>query len=256
MCRKSKFANQVSERSRKTARGVVIKKQKDERKAHKAYIENKSVRDTWVEDSSLEFSGSISVPTSEETATKTATEASEAAFDPSNLSFFTCGALVATNYHQGLAAAAATYKQPSSGNKNGSWCGQQWDLGHCELTNSAGAGFVAISRCLSIASQQLIEAQEQLEPDARPKITIFAHDADAINKISRVRYVDYTKERSDAEPVLVDIVKKSQDLSANFDAVIELVCIPRHVAAEGNRLACAAARKAATTQQLTTTFFD
>lgn len=256
MCRKSKSANQVSDRSRKAARGVIIQKQKDERKARKAYIENKSVRDTWVEDLSLQFAGSISVPTTEETATKTATKASEAAFDPSDLSFFTCGALVATNYHQGLAAAAVIYKQPNSDNKNGSWCGRQWELGHCELTNSAGAGFVAISRCLSIAPKQLLEAQEQLEPGARPKITIFTHDADAINKISRVRYMDYTKGRPDAAPVLVDIVKKSQDLSANFDAVIELICIPRNTAGEGNRLACAAARKAAATQQLTTTFFD
>lgn len=255
MCRKGKSANEVSERSRKAARGVVNQKMEKSKKAHKAYIQNKSVRDTWVEEVSLQFAGSISVPTTEEKATKTATEASEATFDPSNLSFFTSGGIVATNYHQGLAAAAVIYKQASSGNKNGSWCGRQWELGHCELTSSAGAGFVAISRCLSIASKQLGEAQDQLEPDARPKITIFAHDADAINKISRVRYMDYTKERSDASPVLVDIVKKSQDLSANFDAVIELVCIPRHVAAEGNRLACAAARKAAATQQLPA-FFD
>ncbi|KKY29332.1 hypothetical protein UCDDA912_g10744 [Diaporthe ampelina] len=258
MCRKNRSAKQLSERGRKAARDTTRQKLNHKKAIHEAYTQNQDIRDTWVEDINLQFGGVINVPATEEKAIKTATEASEATFDPSNRVFFTYGATVAnkqakeetvTKKHEmkRLAGAAVIYKKPTANNNDGSWCGRQWELGHCETTSGAEAGFIAISKCLSIAAQEICGAQDQ---DMAPIITIFTHDQDAINKISRVRYIDSTKECSDATPVLLDIVKKSQKLRNDFGAIIELNVIPRHANVEGNRLAEAAARRAATTQNL------
>lgn len=276
MCRKLRSSKQLSERSRKAARDTSRQIINNKRACYQAFVDNKTVRETWVEDTSLQFAGVINVLAREETAIKAANEASESAFDPSNLIFFTHGVSVEnkitqakekkpTNKHHKknrLAGAAVIYKRPTANNHNGSWGGRQWELGQCETTSGAEARFVAISKCLTIAAEHLRHAQEQ---DTKPTITIFTHDLDEINKISRVRYFDSTAEpsdingvryinsttrRSDVAPVLLEIVKKSQKLRDNFGAAIELFCIPQHAAVRGNRLAEAAARKAASNQDL------
>lgn len=259
MCQKHRFAKQLSERSRKAARSNANQKINKKQARHQAYIQNKNVRDTWVEDMSLQFAGVINVPATEEKAIEIATEASESAFDASNLFFFTHGSSVPSKNTQPkeetspkhdmkrLAGAAVIFKQPAANNINGSWRGRQWGLGHCETTSGAEAGFFAISKCLTLAAEHLHHAQPE---DTEPTITIFTHDQDEINKISRVRYIDSTKDHSDATPVLLDIVKKSRKLRDNFGAAIELYCIPRHAAVRGNQLAEAAARKAASDQDL------
>lgn len=258
MCRKTKSAKQLSERSRKTARSTTNQKVNKRMARHEAYFQNKNVRDTWVEDVDLQFAGFINAPATEEKAIKVATEASEAAFDTSNLSFFTHGSSVPSqstpNKEEAsskrkmnrLAGAAVIYKQPTANNTNGSWRGRQWGIGHCESTSGAEAGFFAISKCLTLAAEHLHYAQ----PDTEPTITIFTHNYDEIKKIGRVRYIDSAKEHSDTAPVLLDIVKKSQKLRNTFGATIELYCIPRHAAVQGNRLAESAARKAASDQEL------
>lgn len=258
MCKKEGSAKQLSERSRKTARSTANQKINKRMARHEAYIQNQNLRDTWVEDVDLQFAGVINAPATEEKTIKVATEASEAAFDASNLSFFTHGSSVPSqstptkeetspkHKMKRLAGAAVIYKQPAANNTNGSWRARRWGIGHCESTNGAEAGFFAISKCLTLAAEQLHHAQ----PDTKPTITIFTHHYDEINKISRVRYSDSTKEQSDTAPVLLDIVKKSQKLRNTFGAAIELYCIPRHAAIEGNRLAEAAARKAASNQDL------
>lgn len=258
MCQKNKSVKQLSERSRKAARSNANQKINKKEARHQAYIQNKSVRDTWVEDMNLQFAGAINVPATEEKAIEIATEASEAAFDSSNLSFFTHGSSVPNKDTQPkeetspkhetkrLAGAAVIFKQPAVNNTS-SWRGRQWGLGHCETTNGAEAGLFAISKSLTLAAEQLHHAQLQ---DTEPTVTIFAHDQDEINKISRVRYIDSTKDSSDATPVLLDIVKKSRKLRDNFGAAIELYCIPKHAVVRGNQLAEAAARKAASGQDL------
>lgn len=258
MCRKTKSAKQLSERSRKTARSTTNQKINKRMARHEAYFQNKNVRDTWVDEVDLQFAGFINAPATEEKAIKVATEASEAAFDASNLSFFTHGSSVPSqstpnkeetspkHKMKRLAGAAVIYKQPAANNTNGSWRGRQWGIGHCESTSGAEAGFFAISKCLTLAAEQLHHAQ----PDTEPTITVFTHNFDEINKISRVRHIDSTKDHSDAAPVLLDIVKKSQKLRNTFGAAIKLYCIPHHAAIEGNRLAESAARKAASDQDL------
>lgn len=257
MCQKIKSAKQLSERSRKAARSNANQKINKKAARHQAYIHNKSVRDTWVEDINLQFAGAINIPATEEKAIEIATEASQAAFDSSNLVFFTHGSSVPSKNTQPketspkhetkrLAGAAVIFKQPAADNTS-SWRGRQWGLGHCETTNGAEAGFFAISKCLTLAAEHLHHAQHT---DTEPTVTIFAHDQDEINKISRVRYIDSTRECSDATPVLLDIVKKSRKLRDNFGAAIELYCIPKHAAVRGNQLAEAAARKAASDQDL------
>lgn len=258
MCQKIKSAKQLSERSRKAARSNANQKINKKAARHQVYIQNKSVRDTWVEDMNLQFAGAINVPATEEKAIEIATEASEAAFDSSNLFFFTHGSSVPHKTTQPkeetspkhemkrFAGAAVIFKQPAADNTS-SWRGRQWGLGHCETTSGAEAGFFAISKCLTLAAEHLHHAQQQ---DTEPTVTIFVHDQDEINKISRVRYIDSTTECSDATPVLLDIVKKSRKLRDNFGAAIELYCIPKHAAVRGNQLAEAAARKAASDQDL------
>lgn len=263
MCRKNRSAKQLSERSRKAARDTSRQIINDKKARYQAYVENKNVRDTWVEDVSLQFAGVINGLAKEDTAINIANEASESAFNPSNLFFFTHGVSVENKNTQAkeetstnkphkmnrLAGAAVIYKQPTANNHNGSWGGRQWELGPCEATSGAEARFFAISKCLTIAAEHLRHAPEQ---DTEPTITIFTHDLDEINKISRVRYFDSVSGRSDAMPVLLEIVKKSQKLRDNFGANIELYCIPQHATVRGNRLAEAAARKAATNQELPT----
>lgn len=255
MCRKNRAAKQVSERRRKAARDVANQKINDKSARLEARAQNSHRRDTLVEDTALQFAGNLNHQATEEKAVKLATEASEAAFDPSNLFFFTYGASVknegtSTNKHNWrnrLAGAAVVYKQHTADNVNGSWRGRQWELGHCETISGAEAGFVAISKSLTLAIEQLRHAQQQ---DAEPTITIFTHNHDEINRISKVRYIDSTLGHSDAEPVLQEIVKKSQKLRSNFGANVELYCIPWHATMKGNRLAEAAAQKAAISQDL------
>lgn len=262
MCRKDRSAKQLSERSRKTARSTTNQKINKRTARHEAYIQNQNVRDTWVEDVDLQFAGVINAPATEEKTIKVATEASEAAFDASNLLFFTHGSSVPSqstpnkeetspkHKMKRLAGAAVIYKQPATNNTNGSWRGRQWGIGHCESTSGTEAGFFAISKCLTLAAEHLHHAQ----PDTEPTITIFTHNYDEIKKIGRVRYIDSAKEHSDTMPVLIDIVKKSQKLRNTFGATIELYCIPRHAAVQGNRLAESAARKAASDQDLPAAF--
>lgn len=259
MCQKHRSAKQLSERSRKAARSKSNQKINNKEARHQAYIQNKSVRDTWVEDLNLQFAGVINVPATEEKAIEIATEASEADYDASNLIYFTHGSSVPNKNTQSeeetspkhdmkrLAGAAVIFKQPAANNSNGSWRGRQWGLGQCETTSGAEAGFFAISKCLTLAAEHLHHAQQH---DTEPTVTIFAHDQDEINKISRVRYFDSTTERSDSPPVLLDIVKKAKKLRDNFGAAIELYCIPQHAAVRGNQLAEAASRKAASHQDL------
>lgn len=262
MCKKDKSAQQLSERSRKTARSTTNQKINKRMARHEAYIQNQTLRDTWVEDVDLQFAGVINAPVTEEKTIKVATEASEAAFDASNLSFFTHGSSVPSQSTptkeetspkpkmKRLAGAAVIYKQPAANSTNGSWRGERWGIGHCESTSGAEAGFFAISKCLTLAAEHLHHAQ----PDTEPTITIFTHNYNEIKKIGRLRYIDSTKEHSDTTPILLDIVKKSQKLRNTFGAAIELYCIPRHAAIEGNRLAEAAARKAASNQDLPAAF--
>lgn len=227
---------------------------------HQASIENKNVRDTWVEDVSLQFAGVINVLATEEKAIKTATDASNAAFDPSHLFLFTHGASIPSRNTQTqketptyqemerLAGAAVICKKPTADGNNSSWFGRQWGLGRCNTSSRAEASFFAISKCLTLAIEYLRGAAPEL--DAKPTITIFAHDKEQINKIDRVRYIDSTMMRSDATPVLIEIVRKSQQLHNDFGAAIEIFCIPCHAAVEGNRLAEGAAREAASDQDL------
>ncbi|KAI3391466.1 hypothetical protein diail_7330 [Diaporthe ilicicola] len=261
MCRKNRAAQKATERSRKLARDTNRQKINAKQARHEAYRQNQNVRDTWVEVFDLQFAGIINIPATEEKAIQTAAEASQAAFDPSNRFFFTYGASVADKSQANeesaahkhemkrLAGASVIYKQPTAEDNNGKWRGMQYGLGHCETTSGAEAGFVAISKCLSIATKEIRDAHDQLK-EAIPKVTIFTHDQDAIHKISRVRYIDTTKEHSDATPALLEVVKKSQRLHYHHGVDIELNWIPHHTAVEGNRLAEAAARKAATTQEL------
>lgn len=255
MCRKNRSAKQLSERSRKAARSTTNQKMNNKDTRNQAYIENNNVRDTWVEDVSLQFAGVINVPATEEKAIKIATDASNAAFDPSHLFLFTHGSSIpsrntktqketSTNQEvERLAGAAVICREPTTDGNNSSWFGLQWGLGRCNTSSSAEASFFAISGCLTIAIEYLRRANPEL--DAKPTITIFAHDQEQINKIDRVRYIDSTTERSDATTVLIEIVKKSQQLHNDFGAVIEIFCIPCHAAVEGNRLAEGAAREAA-----------
>lgn len=230
---------------------------------HQAYIQNKNVRDTWVEDVSLQFAGVINVLATEEKAIKIATDASNAAFDPSHLFLFTHGASIPSRNTQTqketptyqemerLAGAAVICKKPTADSNNSSWFGRQWGLGHCNTTSSVEASFFAISKSLTLAIEYL---RRVLQQDAKPIITIFAHDQKQINKIDRVRYIDSTTDRSDPTPVLIEIVKKSQQLHNDFGAAIEIFCIPCHAAVEGNRLAEGAAREAALDQDLSAGF--
>lgn len=252
MAKKNRSSQQLNERSRKLARDVNSQKINAKQAKYEAYCQNQNVRDTWIEDLDLQFAGVINIPATEEKAIETATEASEAAFDPCNRFFFTYGASVAdktqekTHDKNRLAAAAVIYKRPSAKN-NISWGGMQYELGHCYTTSGAEAGLVAISKCLSLATQEIRSAQHQ---ETAPKITIFTHYEDAISRIDKARYMDSTKDHSEATPAVREIVKKSQRLRDRHGAVIELNWIPRHAKVEGNRFAEYAARKAAASQTL------
>lgn len=215
----------------------------------------------------------INVPAKAKTLLEIATEASEAAFDPSNRIFFTYGASVlekrtrlrlgkeSSNNHElkRLAGAAAIYKQLSADNTKGSWRGKQWTLGHCETTSEADAELVAISECLSIAAKEFRHAKDQ---KTAPKITIITHDQDATDTFGRVCYIDPTKDLPEATPALLEIVKQTHSLRQSVGAVIELHCVPQHavelklccnsrpMTVKGTKLAEFAARKPTTTKTL------
>ncbi|KAL1872709.1 hypothetical protein Daus18300_004255 [Diaporthe australafricana] len=251
MAKKCRSSQQLNERSRKLARDVNAQKINAKQAKYQWICQNQNVRDTWIEDLDLVFAGTINIPATEAKAIETAAEASEAAFDPSNRFFFTYGASVAdktqdkTHDKNRLAAAAVIYKRPSAKDNNANWGGMQYELGHCDTTSGAEAGLVAISKCLSLATQELRSTQHQ---ETAPKITIFTHYEDAITSIDRVRYLDSTKGYSEASAPLLEIVKKSRRLRDRHGVDIQLNWIPRHADVEGNRFAESAARKAAASQ--------
>lgn len=198
----------------------------------------------------------VNIPATEEIAMKLATEASEAAFDPSNRFLFTHGASVTNKTQQNQessgAGACITYKQAN----HDSWHTKHFSLGYC-ATGDDEAGLVAISRCLSLVSSDLLRAPNQ---QRAPKITVFTHYQDALRtidgarnigsitrhqgtlrSISSTHYIDSTTEQVQATPALLEVVKKSRFLCRKLGAKLELQWMPHHATAERYRLAEAAA---------------
>lgn len=160
----------------------------------------------------------VHIPATEELAIKLASEASEAAFDPSNRFFFTDDANVANKTEQ---------------NKD-----------------SSDAGLLAIARCLSLAATNLLRSPNQ---QRAPKITVFTHHQDALRRINGARnigstqrqcpqrsisthhHIDSTTEQVQATPALLEVVKKSRFLCRKLGAKVTLQWMPYHATAERYR---------------------
>lgn len=158
-----------------------------------------------------------------------ASEASEAAYDPSNQFFFADDVSVTNKTEQ---------------NKD-----------------SCAAGLLAIARCLSLAATNLLCSPNQ---QRAPQITVFTHHQGALRKINEARnigsvtrnqcprrssstprQIDSTIQQVQATPALLEVVKRSRFLCRKLGAKVTLQWTPYHAAAERHRLA-----ETATTSQV------
>ncbi|KAG6362340.1 hypothetical protein INS49_010570 [Diaporthe citri] len=166
---------------------------------------NQCVRDTSVEDLdfhferlkldlevlNLPFEGVVNIANTEEIAMKLATEASEAAFDPTRRFFSTHGA----------------------------------------TGRGDEAGLLAISRCLSLAATDLLRTPYQQRAPKITVFTHYKdalRRLEGARGISTSQHTDSTTEQVQATPALVEVIKKSRFLCRKLGARLELQWMPHH----------------------------
>ncbi|KAK2595706.1 hypothetical protein N8I77_013731 [Diaporthe amygdali] len=229
MCRNNKSTMKLSERSRKAARQTT---RQTTNKKHAAVEACK-----------------LNQPATEEKASKLATEASEAASDPSNRVSSTSGASVADKTPQihshssnnqdekRLAGARVSVvcKEDNGGHIT------QFSVSYCQTTSGAGAGLTTISISLTLAAKDILLAQNQ-----ETAIKIFTPYKDALHINCNICFIDSTTEQVLATQAFKEVINKSGYHCQQLDANTKLRWMPHHATVEGNRLAEAAARKAAT----------